>query len=273
MIRCVHYKGFSSAQRVPITIFYMRTQLYQKRVFWFFAFFVLTLYTAFAVFAGINGKAYAYTETITSDKDLSSYKHFVVVDDDDPVSLKRVRTENLGEELDHFARMCEGLPASLCQMRREEVANRQAVRASLLVDHVIADVNWDVADNSVKRGSEVVVRKLALLGDASGSVDAVTGEGMCLAFRQADALAEALRAGDLRQYAAQHKQIAAKPRMMACLLRSMEWRGELQRRALASLAKQPKFFESLLTIHTGATPRAALLARQLLGFGLDFLTA
>ena len=36
---------------------------------------------------------------------------------------------------------------------------------------------------------------LALLGDASGSVDAVTGEGMCLAFKQADALAQALRAG------------------------------------------------------------------------------
>jgi flavin-dependent dehydrogenase len=114
---------------------------------------------------------------------------------------------------------------------------------------------------------------LALLGDASGSVDAVTGEGMCLAFKQADALAAALRAGDLRQYAARHRRIGAKPRLMASLMLSMEWHSELQRRVLASLAKRPKLFASLIQFHVGETPRANLLTRQLLGFGLGFLTA
>jgi flavin-dependent dehydrogenase len=114
---------------------------------------------------------------------------------------------------------------------------------------------------------------LALLGDASGSVDAITGEGLCLAFRQADALAAALLAGDLRQYAAQHKSIGAKPRLTASLLLSMEWHSELQRRALASLAKRPQLFESLLRFHVGEMPRASLLMRELLGFGWGFLTA
>jgi 2-polyprenyl-6-methoxyphenol hydroxylase-like FAD-dependent oxidoreductase len=113
---------------------------------------------------------------------------------------------------------------------------------------------------------------LALLGDASGSVDAVTGEGMCLAFKQADALAQALRAGDLRQYAARHKEIGAKPRMMASLMLTMELNGELQRRALAALAKSPQLFESLLKFHVGETSLASLFSRQLFGFGVDFLT-
>jgi flavin-dependent dehydrogenase len=92
---------------------------------------------------------------------------------------------------------------------------------------------------------------LALLGDASGSVDAVTGEGMCLAFKQAAALAHALRAGDLKQYAARHKEIGAKPRLMASLLLTMERHAEIQRRALASLAKRPQLFEYLLRLHVG----------------------
>jgi flavin-dependent dehydrogenase len=114
---------------------------------------------------------------------------------------------------------------------------------------------------------------LALLGDASGSVDAVTGEGMCLAFKQAAALAQALRAGDLRQYAVRHKQIGAKPRLMASFMRSLEWHAEVQRRALAGLAKQPQLFEALLKFQAGETPRAVSFSRQLLGFGLHFLTA
>ena len=43
---------------------------------------------------------------------------------------------------------------------------------------------------------------LALIGDASGSVDAITGEGLCLSFRQALALADSLAAGDLSRYQA-----------------------------------------------------------------------
>jgi hypothetical protein len=96
---------------------------------------------------------------------------------------------------------------------------------------------------------------------------------MCLAFKQAEALALALRDGDLKKYAQRHKSISAKPRMMASLMLTMEWHSEIQRRALASLAKRPQLFEALLQFHVGETTWAALCSRQLLGFGLDFLTA
>jgi flavin-dependent dehydrogenase len=49
--------------------------------------------------------------------------------------------------------------------------------------------------------------RIALVGDASGSVDAVTGEGLALAFRQAESLATALASGDLSRYEAPHRQI------------------------------------------------------------------
>lgn len=127
---------------------------------------------------------------------------------------------------------------------------------------------------SVSRSFKRIYKEgLALLGDASGSVDAVTGEGMCLAFKQAEALAHALRAENLGQYAKRHKEIGAKPHMMASLMLTMEQHSEIQRRALVSLAKRPQLFESLLKFHVGETKLTGLLSRHLLGFGVDFLTA
>ncbi len=115
---------------------------------------------------------------------------------------------------------------------------------------------------------------LALVGDASGSVDVVTGEGMCLAFRQAEALAQAVRKGDLGVYGAVHHKAGSRARLMANLMLSMEWHSEVQRRALKSLAKRPQLFEWLLSFHVGEvlTPKA-FSPRMLLGFGFDFLTA
>ncbi len=55
---------------------------------------------------------------------------------------------------------------------------------------------------------EVIRGNVAVLGDASGSVDAITGEGLLSAFRQAHALADAIAAGKPERYAAAHRQIA-----------------------------------------------------------------
>jgi flavin-dependent dehydrogenase len=112
---------------------------------------------------------------------------------------------------------------------------------------------------------------LALLGDASGSVDAITGEGMCLAFKQADALAAALRSGDLRQYGARHKEISARPHLMASLLLSLELHSGLRRRALAGLARRPRIFEALLEFHVGEAASALWHPRRLFSSGFDFL--
>jgi flavin-dependent dehydrogenase len=93
--------------------------------------------------------------------------------------------------------------------------------------------------------------RIALVGDASGSVDAVTGEGLALAFRQASALAAALATGDISTYDAAHREIGRMPRLMARLLLLMDGRDGLRRRALRTLAAHPRTFSRLLAVHAG----------------------
>jgi flavin-dependent dehydrogenase len=96
----------------------------------------------------------------------------------------------------------------------------------------------------------------ALVGDASGSVDSLTGEGLGLAFQQANALAEALAKDDLIRYEVAHRRINRPPEMMSRLLLAMESRVWLRRRALDALAKEPRLFERLLAVHAGTfSPR------------------
>jgi len=99
---------------------------------------------------------------------------------------------------------------------------------------------------------------VALLGDASGSVDAITGEGLCLRFRQALALADALPSGDLRHYQRAHRRLARRPFAMGKLLLLLDKAPALRRRALRSLATHPELFARLLAVHVGATSPAHL---------------
>ena len=98
----------------------------------------------------------------------------------------------------------------------------------------------------------VHARNIALVGEASGSVDAVTGQGLSLAFRQALTLAEALKADDLRQYEAAHRRIMRLPRLMSALLLAMDSNAEFRRRAIRALAHDPGCFRRLVAVHNGA---------------------
>lgn len=93
--------------------------------------------------------------------------------------------------------------------------------------------------------------RIALVGDASGSVDAVTGDGLALAFRQANSLATSLASGDLSTYDVVHRQIGRMPRLMARLLLLMDGKDGLRRRALCTLAAHPLIFSRLLAVHAG----------------------
>ncbi len=134
---------------------------------------------------------------------------------------------------------------------------------------------------SPERGALTISRKLrrvysegyALVGDASGSVDAITGEGMCMGFKQAAALARAVEAGDMGLYQREHPKICAKPRQVAELLLLLDQNRTLQKKALLGLAAYPHIFRSLLAAHVGAKPFADLLSWQLLAFGFGVLRA
>ncbi len=112
---------------------------------------------------------------------------------------------------------------------------------------------------SMERGGISATRRLwvvtqgsvALAGDASGSVDAITGEGLGLAFRQAPALADALVAGNLDLYETAHRRLMRRPTFMADLLMLLDGRPDFQYRALHYLARHPLVFRSLLALHVG----------------------
>jgi flavin-dependent dehydrogenase len=101
--------------------------------------------------------------------------------------------------------------------------------------------------------------RFALVGDASGSVDAVTGEGLCLAFRQAAALAQALASGDLAAYQAEHDSLARRPASMAKFILLLDQSPRLRAGALHALAYAPAVFSALLSLHVGALSLAPLL--------------
>jgi len=103
-----------------------------------------------------------------------------------------------------------------------------------------------------RRLSKVYRGNVALIGDASGSVDAITGEGLALSFKQALALADALAADDLRLYDAAHQRIARTPALMANLMLLMDQRAWLRHRVIRSLASESELFSKLLAIHIGA---------------------
>jgi flavin-dependent dehydrogenase len=113
---------------------------------------------------------------------------------------------------------------------------------------------------------------IALTGDASGTVDAITGEGLCLSFLQARALAEALAAGDLQRYQQVHRRLAWRPNVMARLLLLLDQFPAVRKRALRALANEPTLFARLLAMHVGETS-ALHSAATSLRVGWQFLTA
>src|SRR5205823_5478095 len=97
----------------------------------------------------------------------------------------------------------------------------------------------------------VTTGKIALIGDASGSVDAVTGEGMALCFRQAAALSSALRANDLALYQKAHRRIQRLPTLMSRGLLLMDRSPVLRDTVLRTFHRNPWLFERLLQLQIG----------------------
>lgn len=112
-------------------------------------------------------------------------------------------------------------------------------------------------------------KNIALIGDASGTVDAITGEGLGLAFSQALALANCLKTNTLIGYQAAHRRLALRPSLMARLMLALDGRPIVQQRTLQVFRKHPEIFRRLLALHVGALSPIHLAADGLtLGWGL-----
>jgi flavin-dependent dehydrogenase len=141
------------------------------------------------------------------------------------------------------------------RLKEAEVVSRQrgAVTASCKL--------YNVATDSV-----------ALIGDASGSADAITGEGLAISFRQALALADSIHLGSLESYRRVHRQIGKLPIAMGELMLTLDRWPALQVRAIRALASTPLIFQDLLHAHMGEKSLASVLLRRGPRFGWSLLT-
>ncbi len=128
------------------------------------------------------------------------------------------------------------------------------------------------AVSTSRRLKSVYRGNVALVGDASGSVDAITGEGLRLLFRHALALAAALESGDLAIYQEEHRRIGRRPQLMADLMLLLDRRGRLRRRAMRAFAGHPALFASMLALHIGEVSPLDYLTNGL-ALGWRLLTA
>jgi menaquinone-9 beta-reductase len=112
---------------------------------------------------------------------------------------------------------------------------------------------------SSERGAITITRKLrrvyrgrtVLVGDASGGVDAITGEGLCLTFRQAALLGDCLANGDLARYQKGHRTLIRRPALMARMMLFMARHSHLRQRTMQVFQSSPRSFAGMLAMHVG----------------------
>jgi len=137
-----------------------------------------------------------------------------------------------------------------------------------------------VEPSSAERGAISTTRKLrhiyrgrvVLVGDASGTVDAITGEGLCLSFRQAEMLAECFVTGNLERYQQVHRTLARRPALMARLMLTLDWKTAFRQRVMRAFRSDPRLFGRMLEMHVGA-PSSRDIATMGLSLGWRILKA
>jgi flavin-dependent dehydrogenase len=130
------------------------------------------------------------------------------------------------------------------------------------------------------RGALTIARKLkrctrnhvALVGDASGSVDAITGEGLAIRFRQAACLADALAIGDLASYEEACRGIRRVPLFMSQTMLLMDHSRLVRNYTLRAFERSPQLFARMLRVHVGESQLHWLGDAGVLQLGWQLLT-
>jgi len=113
---------------------------------------------------------------------------------------------------------------------------------------------------------------IALVGDASGSADAITGEGLSMSFRQALLLRDSIVEGSLERYQVQHPDILRPPQQMARVLLLMDRHAILRRRVLKAFMARPDLFAAMLRVHLHEEDLPNIVLRHGAAFGRQLLS-
>ncbi len=167
--------------------------------------------------------------------------------------------------------VCVAVASHNAKLRLDEALNQfPELSTRLRQAEVSSTEKGSVSAN--RRLKSVWRRNIALIGDASGTVDAITGEGLGLSFNQALVLPSSLRSGNLAAYQISHRKLALRPTFMARLMLTLDGRPGFQQRVLKTFKRRPEIFQSLVAFHVGRLSPLNL-ARESLTLGWELLTA
>lgn len=173
-----------------------------------------------------------------------------------PVSTQQIGVAILrGEQKADFDHLLANFPSLARRLAGAEIASR------------------DKGVGRLEQHSRAVYSgPVALVGDAAGYRDAITGEGLSMAFLEAHALATAIDQGRLDGYGPAVRKLSAFPFLLIRLLLAAERRPQLRHRMVRTLAAEPALFARILAIHARKAPARSVgakgvfqLARGLLG--------
>jgi flavin-dependent dehydrogenase len=122
-----------------------------------------------------------------------------------------------------------------------------------------------------QRVSDVLAPGVALVGDAAGYLDAISGEGLALGFRSASSLVERFASGQLWRYPGDHARLCASHHALTHVMLQIARRPRLRRTVIGFLAARPALFSDLLAAASDASgaPRSPVAAT--LSWALPFL--
>lgn len=90
--------------------------------------------------------------------------------------------------------------------------------------------------------------RIALVGDAAGYIDAITGEGLTVGWRQSAALVDAIVADDLRQYERRWRQIVRRSTALTAGLTTATRIGPVRRGIVPVAARLPGVFGRIVDL-------------------------
>lgn len=161
----------------------------------------------------------------------------------------------------------------------EEKTNRMARLPEMFPSLAARLEGCEIA--STERGAMTICRRLprvtrgsiALIGEAAGSIDAITGEGMALAFKQAVALGEALPHGNLELYEEKNRAIRRMPFTMSQIMVFLGRHPRLQSRIIRACERDNRLFSHLMGVHLGMRSPLTISPASLTSFGWNMVTA
>ncbi len=170
----------------------------------------------------------------------------------------------------HWGRGMQGYvtpvgPEDVCVVlitERRETTWEEAWKELPRLAEEIGDAEMKSAERGAVTGTHRLERvqrgNVALVGDASGGVDAITGEGLRLSFRQALELAEAMGAEELGSYERAHRRLGRGPGRVGRVLLNLGRHRMVRRRAMKTLRARPELFGKLLAIQQGESSAGEL---------------